>query len=316
MRVSAPSVWLRAPLEKGTEVEGSFVIDSMSGASPLYHSTLSGASGKGVDDIRRAGDVTLTHFFERLSVGITGATSDEDDYESLGGGVKSSVWSADKNTVFDFQIGGHYDEITSSDSPLFKDHKRAWDYSVGVSQILSPESELQANFTYSSADGYLSDPYKALDLRPRSREQWAILLRYIQSIPEWKSALHTDYRYYWDTWDITSHMVEASLYHPLSESWIIVPILRFYSQSAASFFHSEYPPLDFDSLYTADQRMAAFGAITTGVKLIKDFGEGWSTDVRFDFIQQHHSWKLGRGGSSVIEPLYGYFIIFGLNKRF
>jgi hypothetical protein len=316
MRVHAPMLSLRTPVGEQTEVEGSLVIDSMSGASPLYHDTLSGASGKGIQDVRRAGDMKVSRYFERFSIGVGGGVSAEDDYFSEGGFLESKIWSEDKNTIVSFGGGGHYDEITSSDSSLFQDHRRTWDYGAGVTQILTPLSQVQTNITYSNSDGYLSDPYKGLDYRPRSRDQWAWLIRYVQALPEWGGSLHSDYRYYWDSWDVHSHTFEVALYQPINDSWAVVPVVRYYSQGAASFFSSVYPPEDFEGFYSADQRVSAFGSVTTGIKFVKDFGSGWSADTRFDFLQQHASWKLGSGGSSRIDPFYGYFFVLGLNKKF
>lgn len=43
--VNAPSVYLMLPFASRWSVEGSVVTDSVSGASPRYHSAISGASG-------------------------------------------------------------------------------------------------------------------------------------------------------------------------------------------------------------------------------------------------------------------------------
>ena len=57
IHVHSPSLYLLKPLSDSLAAEGSLVYDSISGASPLYHNTLSGASGKGgVTDYRTAGN--------------------------------------------------------------------------------------------------------------------------------------------------------------------------------------------------------------------------------------------------------------------
>jgi Protein of unknown function (DUF3570). len=62
IHVHSPSLYLLKPVSDSLAAEGSLVYDGISGASPLYHNTLSGASGKGgVTDYRTAGDVKLTN---------------------------------------------------------------------------------------------------------------------------------------------------------------------------------------------------------------------------------------------------------------
>lgn len=80
IRINAPQIWFKAPLLNKTEVEAILVLDSVSGASPIYLSTLSGASAKGVSDIRRAGDIKFTQYFDSFSLGLAGSVSNEDDY--------------------------------------------------------------------------------------------------------------------------------------------------------------------------------------------------------------------------------------------
>ena len=57
MRVNSPMASVKSNIGEKDTIEGSFVYDAMSGASPLYHDTLSGASGKGIEDGREAGDL-------------------------------------------------------------------------------------------------------------------------------------------------------------------------------------------------------------------------------------------------------------------
>jgi hypothetical protein len=52
MTVRSPSLYAAIPLSDTLVAEGSLVFDSMSGASPLYYNTLSGASGDRVTDYR------------------------------------------------------------------------------------------------------------------------------------------------------------------------------------------------------------------------------------------------------------------------
>ena len=62
----------------------------------------------------------------------------------------------------------------------------------------------------------------------------------------------------------------------------VTPALRYYTQSAAYFYHGSAVPQRLRagrSRTRADTRLAAFGAITAGVRFAKAFADGWSVDL-------------------------------------
>ena len=75
------------PLSGSLALEGTLVYDSISGASPLYFNTLSGASGTGITEYRTAGDVKVTKYFGGFAVGFGAAVSSERDYLSRAASV-------------------------------------------------------------------------------------------------------------------------------------------------------------------------------------------------------------------------------------
>ena len=316
MRIKAPMAWIRSPLTESLDVESSFVLDSMTGASPFYHNTLTGASGLGIRDTRRAGDLKFTAYRENFSVGVRGAFSNENDYESAAGILETSTWSEDKNTVFSFGFSGSSDDLTSTLQPSLDESRTTYNFIIGVTQVLDIYSIIQANVSYTTGKGFFTDPYKTLDNRPRSREQWAFLTRYNRYIETLDAALHSDYRFYTDDWGLNSHMLELAFYQPLAERFMLRPNIRYYSQNAADFFVNEFPPEDLDGFITGDQRMSAFGSYTAGIKMIADLGSGFSTDFMYSYIEQRPQWKLGSSGSGVIEPFHARIWALSLNKTF
>ncbi len=125
MTVRSPSLYTLLPLNDTTEFEGSLVYDAMSGASPLYHNTLSGASGLGVTDYRTAGDGKLTKYFNGWSLGVAGVVSSERDYLSRGGSVDVRIFSDDRNRTYAFGIGGANDRINPQNNNAWRHHQRA-----------------------------------------------------------------------------------------------------------------------------------------------------------------------------------------------
>jgi len=316
MRVQEPIAWARTSLGNNFEAEGSFSLDSMGGASPYYHNTLTGASGSGVDDIRRAGDLKVTKYFDRFSIGLGGVVSDEDDYLSRGGLVEGKVWTEDKNTTFTFGMGGNSDEITSSIQESLDESRRTYNFVVGITQVIDANSIIQTNLTYNTANGYLSDPYKTLDNRPGGREEWILLNRYNRYFEDLDGSFHGDYRLFTDSWGITAHTIDLAWYQPLGTMWTVRPGFRYYSQDSADFFLSDFPPEVIEGFMSADQRISGFGGITLSAKIIAELGHGFSADAQAGFMEQRAEWKLGSGGSSVIDPFYAHFFTFAISKSF
>lgn len=318
IHVHSPSLYLLKPISDSLAAEGSLVYDGISGASPLHHNTLSGASGKGgVTDYRTAGDVKLTQYLDHAAIGVGAAISSERDYLSRAVSLDARVSSDDRNRTYAFGVGGASDDINSTNGVAEGKHKRTVEMLVGVTQALSAEAIVQSNLTWSTGHGYYADPYKTIDVRPNSRRVLAWLTRYNQHLGRFDATLSLSYRYVRDSFGSNSHTVEAAWHQPLSGGWSIRPGLRYYTQAAADFYFD--PPFpqgfSFGNPYTADTRLSAFGALTPGVAIAKLLPDGWQVDLKLEFYRQRADWRLG-GGSPGVEPLSARWIQTGVSKAF
>jgi len=316
MRVHTPHAWFRLPGFGKSEVEGSLTFDSMSGASPYFLSTLSGASGMGVDDQRKAGDLKYTHYLDSFSVGLGGAISTENDYLSKTISGESRIWSDDKNTTFTIAGSLTGDDISSRIDARVDEDRRTGSVLVGITQVIDDKSLVQSNVSFSSGDGYYSDPYKPLDNRPRSREEWAWLTQYRRFLSDYDAALHLDYRLFADSWDVMAHNVSVAWYQNIGESWVIRPSIRYYTQSEASFFDSEVPPVDREKRFSADQRLSDFGSVTAGIKLEYAMAKDLSVSVSADVMHQRSGLAAFGHEATDIKPFNAAFGIVQLIKRF
>ena len=161
MSVRSPSFYALKPLSDSLVVEGSLVYDGMSGASPLYFNTLSGASGQGVHDSRAAGDVKLTRYFDGYSVGAGALYSHENDYISRAGTLELRTWTADRNRTWAFSFSGAVDRIDAEEGAAQDERKYALDFLVGVTQAVNPTLIVQSNLTYSRAPRLPQRPVQA-----------------------------------------------------------------------------------------------------------------------------------------------------------
>ena len=319
MKVGSPSMFFLAPIADNYSIEGSFVLDSMSGASPSSYNTLSGASGKGIHDYRKAGDLKLTAFLDRAAIGVGIAASKEHDYESNAFSLDGRLSNANNNTTFAAGVGYSDDTISSSNAPNLHEKRRTTDALFGITQVLTPIDLIQSNITLSIGKGYFSDPYKDFDKRPDERTSWAWLTRYNHYFKGPGAALHTSYRYFKNDWGIAAHTIETAWYQPIGTGWTLRPSVRYYTQRAADFYRD--PPLDFvgattATRFSADTRLAAFGAVTLGMKVTKQFVHDWTVDVKYDWYQQRSNWRLGGEGSPGVENFIAKWWQIGISKKF
>ncbi len=317
MSVRAPSIYALVPVSDTLEVEGSVVYDAMSGASPLYFNTLSGASGFGVTDYRTAGEAKVTKYFNGWAIGVSGVVSSERDYLSRGGAVDVRIFSDDRNRTYAFGFAGANDRINPVNGAVSNAPRNTVEFLVGITQALSPTAIVNSNITYSYGHGYYNDPYKILDRRPGDRRIIAWLTRYNQYFAEPDATMRLSYRYLHDSFGSTSNTVTAAWVQALPAEWTVTPQLRYYTQGAASFFYG--PPLGNGFVpgqpFTMDTRLSAFGAFTVGVDVAKVLGDGWSVNLRLDYYRQESNWRPG-GGTPGLLPFSARWILAGITKAF
>jgi hypothetical protein len=317
MSVRSPSLYALVPLSDTLTLEGSLVHDSMSGASPLYHDTLSGASGLGITDYRVAGDAKVTKYFGDSALAVGGAWSHERDYNSRAASIDWRQWSDDRNRTYAIGFGAAKDRIDSVNG-LARDRPReTYDYLLGITQALRADAIVESSITWSDGRGYYSDPYKSLDARPDRRRIFTWLTRYHQYLAEPDATLQFAYRYLDDSFGDESHMLEASWVQTLPHGFTLTPTLRYLMQGAASFYHDPPFPQGFvpGEFYSADARLSAFGAVTVGLRLAKDFAGGTTADIALNVYRQRGDWRPG-GGSPGLAQFSARWIEFGLSKRF
>jgi hypothetical protein len=322
IEVNSPSLYLLTPLGSSWSLEGALVVDSLSGATPRWHSSISSASR--MEDERTAGDLRITRYFRRAAFDFGVAYSTEDDYESRALSANLRLSTDDNNTTL--SMGAGYTDDTIKPNPgsaVSQDEsKRINDFIVGVTQVVTANDIVQANLTYARGRGYYSDPYKFLDNRPRERDQTALLLRWNRHVPSTGGTLRSSYRFYDDSFDITASTVGLEWAQPI-RGVVVTPSVRYHTQSAASFYVDPIPGTDVPPLvssqppyYSADHRLSAFGAYTAGLKVAVPLGKSWLVDAKADYYEQRGEWRIGGEGSPGLAPFKAQFYQVGLYYRY
>ncbi len=323
LTILSPSVYALVPLGDKWSVDGSVTIDSLSGATPWYHSSASFASK--MEDNRTAGDVRVTRYFRRAVWSLGAAFSTEDDYESKALSTDLRLSTDDNNTTFTLGIGVTDDTLKPNPGTVSKlrasEGKNNLELLAGITRVLTPFDILQLNVTHSRASGYLTDPYKNPDVRPDSRNATAVLVRWNHFFSGPQASLRSSYRYYRDSWDVTGHTVGVEWAQPVGARYVVTPSVRYVTQSAANFYvdplASGVPPAQSlrDDFITADQRLSSFGGITLGLKGQVNLGK-WTFDAKYDYYTQRSSLRIFGEGSPGLGTYKASFVQVGFARRF
>ena len=325
IRISAPAVLITAPIAGRWLVEGSYVADAVSGASPAYHTVAKSAAK--IADRREAVSAGLTRYWPWGTLKVGAAYSTESDYVSRALSAQGSVSSEDKNTTVNFGVGATHDLINPVNKRTVDETKATYEATAGVAQVLTPVDLAQLSLSFAQGRGYFSDPYKLLDERPRQRGQRVVMARWNHHFESMEGTSRLSYRYYTDTWDVKAHTLTLEYAQSFAGGWTLTPQMRFYSQSAARFYRDVNPasparvtvPPDYEPGVTElsfDQRLSAFGARTFGLKLGKQVNADWQVDIKFEHYEQRGGWHLGSSGSAGLAPFSARTVQAGFTRQF
>ncbi|HET6630504.1 MAG TPA: DUF3570 domain-containing protein [Woeseiaceae bacterium] len=191
------------------------------------------------------------------------------------------------------------------------EEKDVLDLLFGVTQVINEKFLVQINYSLSDSSGYLNDPYKILSVvdpatgngisrtpvtgtgplheyrfesRPDQRVKHSLYMQgkyYMDG-----KVLDMSWRYMTDDWGIDSHTLDAKFRWPLGERSWLEPHLRFYTQTEADFYRASLPAGELPAFASADYRLAAFDAITAGIKYGWYTSSGNELAVRLEYYRQ------------------------------
>lgn len=315
--VKSPSMYALVPINSHWAVEGTLTLDDISGASPKYYSDMRTAAQ--MVDHRKAGDAKLSYYAGRQTYALGASKSTESDFFSNALSAEARFASEDQNTTWNIGLGVTQDRIDPTTHIVRNQTRHTNEFQLGITQALSAQDLLQVTATLSRASGYMNDPYKLADARPNERNASIVQFR----MNHWLdgAALKTGYRYYQDSYGILAHTFDLGLAIPMGSHWVATPALRYYTQSAARFYvdppANSYPgPTGNPTYFSADQRLASFGAVTTGMKLAWEVAPKWTVDGKMEWYRQRSNWRLASQGSPGINPFNAIIWQMGLSHNF
>ena len=320
VRVKATATSVLLPLNGQWSLSGTLVTDSISGASPAYHTQ----SLSKLQDFRRAVDTSLTRYLPNGKLALGLSHSGENDYISRAVSLLATQASEDKNTTWTAGVAIQRDVINPANQIVANEKKRGSDWLLGVTQVVSMNDVVQLNVGHYSGRGYFSDPYKIYDERPTDREHQTFQARWNHHVSAFNGTSRLAYRFYTDTWGIRSHTLDAEWVQRLGSEWRVAPQLRLYSQNAARFYVevdpriAPFPPSPSPNAlhFSEDQRLSAFGAVTMGLKVTRQLSVDTAVDVKLEQYGQKAAWKFTGVGSQGLAPFYARSIQVGITHSF
>lgn len=195
---------------------------------------------------------------------VAGETDPEARLFSLG--VLHQVFGG---TTLRMGVGRHDDPITDSAGYAFEDSIDRFNYTLGISQVLSRSLLMNVDYAANSDEGYpgsrlASGGFAGAEVYPESRPGTAVSLRALKSWTPNASTLF-GYQYFWDSWDIQAHSWEAGYSNKLHNGWLVDLYYRYYTQERASVSGDDLQ--DALSYEAGERELSAFVSNTVGAKL-------------------------------------------------
>ncbi len=350
-RIQIESYYFRGSLELDPETTFRFqwLRDAISGASPT--GALPGSTQPflaSLEDVRYGVMGAISRKFGDHLVDLEVSRSSEHDYLSWGYALKDTLEINEKNTAITFGVN-YLDDRVSVPILGYRD-KESVDLFAGVNQTIDRNTAVTANFTLGYSDGYLNDPYKAVqrtdivtlpdgtggtiefpvdnlyrENRPDSRLREVLQLGGRHYFTKARGALDLVYRFSHDDYGITSHTAQVEWRQEIGSRLEVTPFFRFYHQNEADFFMRtidglpiETPSNDPDGSgpnYSSDYRLSRFDALSGGVKLRYKFNDTLSASAAYERYEM-----TGRGGESRTAPGQAYIdanmFTFGITAQF
>ena len=264
---NGPALLVRKRLADKVSLSASYYVDAVSNASIDVVTTASPYREQ-----RTEYGLGADYAYRDSKISLSTSTSREGDYTAnrFGLDITQETFGGMTSVSTGFTRGD--DQIGKTGAPEFTDTASHWQYRLGVTQILSPRWIMSANAEVLSDDGFLGSPYRIArvfgaavpEKTPRTRSGRALKFRLIGDLNA-RDALHLDYRYYWDTWDIKAHTAEVGYSRHFGELWLADASLRYYAQNKALFYSDNAST---ETTYISRNRqLSTFNSVGLGAKV-------------------------------------------------
>jgi hypothetical protein len=211
-------------------------------------------------------------------------SSSEVDYKSTGAIATFSQELAGRNATLTLRGQYNADQVGEllENGQLLEQPKKTYQALASLSQILSGSTVMDLSYDMMYQKGFLSDPYRQVrvydgqgastltdELHPDYRTRHAGTVRLTQHIAPIRASAIGSYRFYFDTWDVSSHTAEIKFNKYVFRDLILSLDYRYYQQTAASFYLDRYvgPEYLAGGFRTSDYKLKPFSSNNVGFSL-------------------------------------------------
>ena len=316
IQVQANAVYFDFTLKEGlVAVSGEYVHDAVSGATPsgapppdqwyypfgaVGNTNSTSVPLQQMEDERNAGSIQLPVTLGLNVITPQFAYSEESDYKSTGAALNYSLSLFEKNTTLNLGWAHTWDQVLDAQPVRQWQDKSGDDFLIGFNQLLSPKSYFGVNFAYGMSEGYLNDPYRLTfgvndpqffvdapsggpEQRPSERDKYIVRTSITQFITPADASIEAAYRFYYDTYGITSQTVELAWYQNIGKHLVVSPMFRYYYQTAADFYYEILPDTyaTAPQYFSPDWRLSEMQTITAGINIMVKATEWLTFDVSY-----------------------------------
>jgi hypothetical protein len=250
----------------GWSVDGSYLVDVISAASVDIVSTAS----RRWEEVRQGGHLRAAYKRGDWGVVAEGSLSTEPDYLAYAGGGYVTRDFDEKNLSLVLGYGYGFDLIGRTGTP-FSVFSHSYDhhaFTLGMTKVIDRRTTLALTADLKLEIGDQSKPYRYIPLfsaeiapsvpvgaslaevnqlrsaqsvieaLPLSRQRYALTARLNHRFDG--STARLESMIYDDSWSVTGFMSDAHWLFDVAERWTLGPHLRYYVQSAASFWKLAY----------------------------------------------------------------------------
>ncbi len=322
--IDGPAVLVRKRVGKQWAVQGKYYVDSISSASVDVIATASPYTeertewGLGVEYLRGS-----------TTVSAGASNSEENDFTGNSAylSVSQDIFGALTTITMTYAIGD--DEVRRRGDENFSADADRQLYGIDISQIVTKKFIMGLAYEAITDEGFLNNPYRQVryldstsatgysyqpERYPNTRTSNAVSLRGRYYLDH-RAAIHGQYRYFSDTWDIRSHTAEVGYTHTIGDDWILELKLRAYRQDQAEFYSDLFDRVDQQNFLARDKEMSTFDNNSLRVGITYEFAQkGWgfinrgSVNFNYDYIDfSYDNFRdVTQGGPVGEEPLYGF----------
>ena len=295
----------------GWSVDGSYLVDVVSAASVDIISTAS----RRWTEVRHAGQARGAYKPGELGASVEGSISSEPDYLSYAVGAAAVHDFDDKNLSLELGYGYAHDTIGRTGTPFsvyshgFARHTIV----AGMTVLLDRRSVLALGADLEIDRGDASKPYRyiplfspavaasvpagatldvvtrlrspgsVLERLPPARDRFGLTARLAHRIPcsIACATVRLEGRIYGDSWALAAFSADAHALFDLGARWSLGPHLRYYVQSAVSFWKLAYVSTasDIPALRTGDRELGRLMNLTGGASLRVALGPSKRVDA-------------------------------------